>query len=142
MIRPTRDAATIRPGETLPGFSKTFGAADLVAYGAATWDWHRLHYDLDYAKAVKLPNVILDGQAYGALFARQAMDWGGPRAFISKLGFRMRAMTFAGDTLRAEGEVAEVRAGPGGAVVVLAQRLKLGDGRLAADCTTELRVSR
>jgi len=138
MIRPTRESAAVKPGDAVPGFSKTFGAADLVAYGAATWDWHRLHFDQDYAKSVKLPNVILDGQAYGALFARQAMHWAGPRAFIAKLGFRMRAMTFAGDTLTAEGEVKEVR----GAVVVLAQRLKLGDGRLAADCTTELRLPR
>lgn len=138
MIAPTRASAEIKPGDAVPGFSKTFGAADLVAYGAATWDWHRLHFDQEYARSVKLPNVILDGQAYGALFARQAMRWAGPRAFISKLGFRMRAMTFAGDTLSAEGEVTEVR----GAVVVLAQRLKLGDGRLAADCTTELRLPR
>jgi acyl dehydratase len=142
MIRPTREAAAVTPGEALPSFSKTFGPADLVAYGAATWDWHRLHFDQSYARSVKLPNVILDGQAYGALFARQAMDWAGPRAFVSKLGFRMRAMTFAGDSLTAEGEVKEVRPGAEGATVVLAQRLKLGDGRLAADCTTELRLPR
>jgi acyl dehydratase len=138
MIAPTREAAAIKLGDAAPGFSRTFGAADLVAYGAATWDWHRLHFDQEYAKSLKLPNVILDGQAYGALFARHAMRWAGPRAFISRLGFRMRAMTFAGDTLSAEGEVTEVR----GAVVTLAQRLKLGDGRLAADCTTELRLPR
>ena len=142
MIASTRDPESVKAGDAVPGFSKTFGAADLVAYGAATWDWHRLHFDQAYARSVKLPNVILDGQAYGALFARQARAWAGPRAFISKLGFRMRAMTFAGDTLAVEGEVKQVRATPEGAVVVLSQRLKLGDGRLAADCTTELRLPR
>ena len=141
MIRPTLEAGAIQAGDPLPKLEKTFGPADLVAYGAATWDWHRLHYDLGYARAAGLPNVVLDGQAYGALFARHALDWCGPRAFIAKLAFRMRAMTFAGDALRAEGEVAEVRRDSAGPVVVLAQRLMLGD-RLAADCVTELRVPR
>lgn len=138
-MRPTREAASISPSEPLPAWEKTFRAPDLVAYGAATWDWHRLHYDIDYARAAKLPNVVIDGQAYGALFARHALDWLGPRAFIRRLSFRIRSMAFAGDTLRAEGEVAEVRREPEGPVVKLTQRLKIGD-RLVAECTTEARL--
>ncbi len=29
--------------------------ADLVAYGGATWDWNRLHFDLDYARSLTCP---------------------------------------------------------------------------------------
>ena len=139
MIRPTREAASLKPGDAPPALEKTFLTSDLVAYGAATWDWHRLHYDLEYARSAKLPNVVLDGQAYGALFARHALDWLGPRAFVARLSFRMRGMTFAGDTLRAEGEVTEVRRGPDGAVVVLAQRLKVGD-RVVAESAIDVRL--
>ena len=73
-------------------------------YGAATWDWHRLHYDPGFADAMQLPGPVVDGQVYGAMFAKQALDWLGPKAFVRRLVFRMRSMAFAGDTLRLEGE--------------------------------------
>ncbi|MGB7542450.1 MAG: MaoC/PaaZ C-terminal domain-containing protein [Burkholderiales bacterium] len=126
-------------GEALPPLERVFTAVDLVAYGAATWDWHRLHYDLDYARSMKLPGVVVDGQAFGAVLARAALDWAGPRAFITRLSFRMKSMAFAGDTLRAEGEVTAVRALTGGHLIVLAQRLT-NTGRLAAEATTEIRL--
>lgn len=135
MIRPTRRVSGVVAGETLLPLRHTFTAVDLVAYGAATWDWHRVHYDLEYARRMQLPNVLVDGQAFGALFARAAMEWAGPRAFIAKLAFRMKSMAFAGDTLVAEGEVVEVHESS----VVLAQRL-LNAGRVAAEARTELRL--
>ena len=44
----------------------------LVAYGAATWDWYAIHYDLKFAKASKLTAPLVDGQMFGALLAQQA----------------------------------------------------------------------
>lgn len=140
MIRPTRSAATIAVGEALPALERRFTQVDLVAYSAATWDWHRLHYDLEYARGLKLPGTLVDGQALGALLARVALDWAGPRAFITRLSFKLKSMAFAGDTLRAEGEVTAVRALAGGHLVILAQRLT-NAGRLAAEASTEIRLA-
>ncbi len=139
MIAPTRDVSAIAVGDTLPAYARCFTQVDLVTYGAATWDWHRLHYDLDYARSKKLPGTLIDGQAFGAVFARVAQDWAGPRAFITRLSFKMKAMAFAGDTLSAAGEVTAIRAVDGAHIVTLAQRLMNGE-RLAADCTTEIRL--
>ena len=122
-------------GESLPPLEKRFTAVDLVAYGAATWDWHRLHYDADYARSRKLPGVIVDGQAFGALLARAALDWAGPRAFIAKMSLRMKSMAFAGDTLRAEGSVSEVKRDG----IILVQKLMNGE-HVAAEATTEIRL--
>lgn len=133
MIKPTRLTAVA--GETLPILEKKFTSVDLVAYGAATWDWHRLHYDADYARSRKLPGVIVDGQAFGALLARAALDWAGPRAFIAKMSLRMKSMAFAGDTLRTEGSVSEVRQDR----IILVQKLMNGE-RVAAEATTEIRL--
>ena len=136
MIRPSLRATTVRAGERLPALERTFSLVDLVAYGAATWDWNRMHYDVEHARSMKLPNPVIDGQAFGALFARAALDWAGPRAFIKRLSLKMKSMAFAGDTLRAEGEVTAVRDG----VAVLAQRLTSA-GRLVAEATTEIRLA-
>jgi acyl dehydratase len=135
MIKPTRTLREISAGEDLPVLEKRFTVVDLVAYGAATWDWHRLHYDVDYARSRKLPGVIVDGQAFGALLARAALDWAGPRAFITKMSLRMKSMAFAGDTLRAESAVSEVK----GNLVVLKQRL-MNQDQVAAEATTEVRL--
>ena len=135
MIKDTKSPSKVAVGESLPALEKRFTAVDLVAYGAATWDWHRLHYDADYARSRKLPGVIVDGQAFGALLARAALDWAGPRAFIAKMSLRMKSMAFAGDTLRAEGSVSEVRQDR----IILVQKLMNG-GRVAAEATTEIRL--
>ena len=123
----------MRAGDALPPFEKTFTAVDLFAYGAATWDWHRMHYDAEYARSKGFPGPVIDGQMYGAVFASVAMKWAGPRAFMRKMSLKMKAMAFAGDTLRAQGTVTEVN----GDVVVLQQRLLNGE-RVVAECTSSL----
>ena len=135
MIQPTRNSKEIRSGETLPALEKRFTEVDLVAYGASTWDWHRVHYDVEFARKLKLPGVLVDGQAFGALLARAALEWAGPKAFIASMSFRMKSMAFAGDTLRAEGAVTELS----GNVVVLSQRL-MNAGRVSAEATTRIRL--
>lgn len=139
MIAATRTFASLAPGGKLPAMTQHFAVADLVAYGAATWDWHRMHYDLEFARSRKFPNVMVDGQCYGAVMAKHALAWLGPRAFIQRLKFKMLAMTFAGDSLVAEGEVTELRPGAGHDLVVIAIRLRNG-GKLAAEGMIEVRL--
>lgn len=123
----------MKPGDKLPPLEKTFTAVDLFAYGAATWDWHRMHYDAELARSKGFAAPVIDGQMYGALFARLAMGWAGPRAFVTKMSLRMKSMAFAGDTLRAEGSVTFVN----DKSVVLEQRL-MRDARVIAECTSSL----
>ena len=135
MIRPTKTLQQISRGEKLPPLEKTFTLVDLVLYGGATWDWNRMHYDVEHAHRLKLPAPVIDGQEFGAFLARAALEWAGPRAFLKRLTMRMKAMAFAGDTLRVEGEVKETRDG----AVILIQHLTCGE-RLIAEATTELRL--
>lgn len=123
-------------GDTLPVLEKTFTTVDLFAYGAATWDWHRMHYDAELARSKGFSGPVIDGQMYGALFARVAMRWAGPRGFITGMSLRMKSIAFAGDTLRAEGAVTATEAG----VVVLSQRM-LNAGRVCAEATTRVRLN-
>ncbi|MSQ18843.1 MAG: hypothetical protein EXR39_04630 [Betaproteobacteria bacterium] len=139
MSAPTLSASTLKVGESLPMQERTFTTVDLVAYGAATWDWHRLHYDLDYARSVKLPNVVIDGQEYGAVFAKAIIDWAGSQAFIRRLALKYKSMAFAGDHLVAVGEVTGIRVNGDFDIVSVAQRLMNGD-RVVAEATAEVRL--
>ena len=125
----------MNPGDKLPPLTKRFSAVDLFGYGAATWDWHRMHWDAELARSRGLAAPIVDGQMYGAVFARAALAWSGPRGFISRMSFKMKAMAFAGDTLLVEGEVASIAEG----IAVLKQTLSK-DGKLVAEATTHVRL--
>ncbi len=130
----TLAAAALAVGQQMPPLERTLTVVSLAAYGGATWDWHRLHYDPEYTRARKLPGPIMDGQMSGALMAEALLDWLGPRAFIRRLGFRMKGMVFAGDTVRCEGEVTAITGEGAHDVVAVALRVTVGD-RLAADGT-------
>jgi acyl dehydratase len=98
----------ISVGDTVPPLERTIGLTDMVAYAGATWDWHKLHYDVAYTTEKKLPAPIVDGQVYGALLVEMLQDWLGPLSFVHELEFTFRNLVFAGETLRCTGEVTEV----------------------------------
>jgi len=123
----------------MPEFSRRLDAADLMAYGAATWDWHRLHYDRDYAARRGLPAPVADGQMLGALCAQMLLRWLGPGAFVTRLSYRMRSMVFAGDSLRLEGEVEDVSLRAGAPSVRVAQRGYV-ESRLVVEAELEARL--
>ncbi|MFN0089980.1 MAG: MaoC family dehydratase [Acidimicrobiales bacterium] len=132
-LNPTGPAA----GERLPDLVRTIELADMVAYGGATWDWHRLHYDQAYVAARGLAAPVVDGQMLGALLAEQALDWAGPRAFVRRLRFRLRSMVAAGETVRCEAVVAGLSGEDGLLVIRLDQRVLVGE-RLVADGGAEV----
>lgn len=122
-------------GEAIPGLERTITLTDMVAYAGATWDWHRLHYDQAYVSSLGLSKPVVDGQVLGALMAEQLLDALGPRAFITNLSFRLKAMVFAGDTVRVEATAGEAEDG----IATFAQRVLVGD-RVAAEGTARVRL--
>lgn len=141
MLRPSLEPQQIRIGQPLPEQTHTFTEVDLVAYGAATWDWHRLHYDKAHAQSMQLPGVLIDGQAFGAVFAREAMRWAGPTAFIQRMGLKMKSMAFAGDHLVARGHVTAIDERAGLWVVQIDQQLMCGE-RLVAQAISEIQLGK
>ena len=141
MLRPSLEPQQIRIGQPLPVQAHTFTEVDLVAYGAATWDWHRLHYDKAHAQSMQLPGVLIDGQAFGAVFAREAMRWAGPTAFIQRMGLKMKSMAFAGDHLVARGHVTAIDERAGLWVVQIDQQLMCGE-RLVAQAISEIQLGK
>ena len=95
----------VKVGDRLPPIQRIIRLANMVAYGAATWDFIRLHYDIEYAKAIGLNAPVVDGQMFGAYLSQLVLSWTGPRAFIRKLSFQNRGMVFPGDQISCYGVV-------------------------------------
>ena len=96
-------------GEPLPILEKKIRLTDMMAYGAATWDFARIHYDYAYARKQGLPSPIVDGQMLGAFLAQLVQDWAGPGGFLRSLDFQNRGMVFPGCVVKCGGHVADLR---------------------------------
>ena len=96
-------------GEELMPLRKEIDLPRMMAYGAATWDFIRVHYDADHARELGFPGPFVDGQMLGAFLAQQVQDWAGPGAFLRKLAFRNRVMVYPGDSLVCGGAVTALR---------------------------------
>ena len=142
MSPPGPGAIALEIGAPIPPLERVLTQMRLVAYGAATWDWHRLHYEREYAAARKIPGPIVDGQMFGALLAEALIDWLGPRAFIRRMSFRLRAMVFAGETVRCEGEVASILAEADCDVVRVTQRVRVGERIAVEPASAEIVLAR
>lgn len=92
-------------GDTLPSETIKCDLTSLVMYAGATWDFHRYHYDAAFVKTLNMPAPFVDGQMIGALLASRLMRWGGPNAFIRKLGYRQRTTVFVDETIVLGGKV-------------------------------------
>ena len=96
-------------GDQLTPLRKQVDLPHMMAYGAATWDFIRVHYDADYVRDLGFPGAFVDGQMLGAFLAQQVQDWAGPGCFLRKLAFRNRVMVYPGDSLVCGGVVTGLR---------------------------------
>ncbi len=97
----------VKIGDQVPLLTKHCTQTSMIAYAGATWDWHRLHYDLDYLKDKGLKAPVVDGQVFGAYVVQAIQDWLGESAFISELDFRYAGLVFAEEHVQVSGEVTE-----------------------------------
>lgn len=122
----------LEPGTSLPPLTMRLTTSVLVAYAGATWDWHRMHHDHQYAAQMGLAGPVVDGQIFGALLAEQCMTAFGPRAWMRSLRFRFRSMVYAGEEVTVVGEVVAVASTPEGTLVSVGHHVAAGD-RIAVE---------
>ena len=75
----------------------------MVAYAGATWDWHRLHYDPDFARPRRLTGPVVDGQVFGALLAERSRTGSARARSSASCRLPLPNLVFAGETVRCDG---------------------------------------
>jgi len=84
-------AEDLRPGDALPVVVRNAGRVQLFLYSAATWNPHRIHYDVDYARFEGHPDIIVHGPLQGAWLSQYVTDWAGPAGRLEQLRWQNRA---------------------------------------------------
>ncbi|MEO3388389.1 MaoC/PaaZ C-terminal domain-containing protein [Mesorhizobium sp. CAU 1741] len=140
MVSKTYESVT--EGEVLPLISYTVNLHSLVKYAAATWDFHRYHYDAEFAKSVGMPAPFADGQMFGALLARLVMSWAGRDAFMRRLQYRQNATVFADETIIVTGQVRRKSMDGGKPVIHVVMAVTKADGTsVIRDATAQVELA-
>ncbi len=78
----------------------------IMRWSAAIENWHRIHYDRDFAVGHDgLPDVLVNGSWKQHVLTQLMKDWAGREGWLWKIRFQFRDKDLAGDTLVATGSV-------------------------------------
>lgn len=81
----------------------------VMRWSAATENWHRIHYDLPFAREVDgLPNVLVNGSWKQQVICQLVKDFAGLEGWLWRIRFEFRDMDPVGNTVIGGGRVEEV----------------------------------
>ena len=104
-------------------------ATHLFRWSAAIENWHRIHYDLDFAvNHDRLPNILVQGSWKQSIIPSYLTDFCLPDGWFWKASFQHRAMLVPGDILIVWGKVTGKREQDGLGFVDLEIGMKNQDG--------------
>jgi hydroxyacyl-ACP dehydratase HTD2-like protein with hotdog domain len=112
-------ALSVAVGDVLTPFSRTPTRVTMFLFGVAYWTSHRLHYDVEAARAEGFDDVVVTSNLLSAYNVELLSRWTGDPQCVVELEERNVSPAVAGDPLTMTGRV-----------------LSLGDhhGRRAARC--------
>jgi len=95
----------VQEGMEVPTLRKDPTTQQLVKYAGASGDYYQIHYDLNFAKANGLPNVIIHGALKNAWLGQLVTDWIGEGGTLKRLSAQYRGMDVPGTPIFGRGIV-------------------------------------
>jgi acyl dehydratase len=120
-------------GTELPTLVRTPTRLTLFLFGVAYWTSHRIHYDLEWARAEGFTDVLVTANLISAYSAELASTWAGDPGCLRALRERNLSAAFAGEELTVRGSVVALEPGADGGLVRCALRVTKADGTIVVD---------
>jgi hydroxyacyl-ACP dehydratase HTD2-like protein with hotdog domain len=98
-------AHQVRVGDELPPISRTPTRLTLFMFGVAYWTTHRIHYDVEAARAEGFDDVLVTAQLLSAYHVELLCRWTGDPHCIIELEERNMSAALAAETLTITGRV-------------------------------------
>lgn len=116
-------------GEELPRLMKgPMTSLHLMRWSSAMENWHRIHYDQEFAREVdRLPDVLVNGSWKQQVMCQLVKDTVGPGGWLWRIRFEFRQMDPKGNTIIGGGRVVEVTEQDGLGYVLMDIHLKNQD---------------
>lgn len=102
-----RDYEQVSVGDALEPLVKgPLTIAHLMRWSAAMENWHKIHYDRQFAiEHDRLPGILVNGTLKQQFVMQMLREWAGHEGWVWKVGFQFRAMNMEGETLTVWGRV-------------------------------------
>jgi hydroxyacyl-ACP dehydratase HTD2-like protein with hotdog domain len=120
-------------GAELPTLVRTPTRLTLFLFGVAYWTSHRIHYDVDWARAEGFADVLVTANLISAYSAELATTWAGAPGCLRALRERNLNAAFAGEELTVGGRVAALEPGADGGLVRCALWVTKADRTVVVD---------
>lgn len=101
-------------GAQLPEQRRASDVLQSIQIAGATWNFHRIHWDDDYARSEQLPGAIVNSAQLMAWLEALIEDTYGPDVIWHRFTIRFRAPVLLGAEVVCGGVVTEAAASDGG----------------------------
>jgi hydroxyacyl-ACP dehydratase HTD2-like protein with hotdog domain len=98
----------ISVGDELPTATRTPTRLTLFLFGVAYWTAHRVHYDVELARAEGFDDVLVTANLLSGYLAALTTQWAGDPGCLRTLTERNLSPAVAGDELTIRGSVIEL----------------------------------
>lgn len=95
-------------GEVVGSMIEAPTSTSLFLFSAATWNPHRIHYDVEFARAEGHPDLVVPGPLIGAWMTRVVEDAAGGRWVVTELAFRNTRIMTVGSVITIDARVTSV----------------------------------
>jgi hypothetical protein len=92
-------------GDTLPELLVELTPTVIVATAIASRDYQDVHHDYHMARKRGVPDIFMNILSTNGFVGRFITDWAGPEAILKKVGIKLGAPNFAGDSMKLTGTV-------------------------------------
>jgi acyl dehydratase len=113
------DFEDVQIGDAFPVMEKgPLTTAHLMRWSAAIENWHKIHYDLPFAKDNdNLPGLLIHGSLKQQYIAQLLKDWAGTEGWVWKIRFQFRALNLCGEKLQLWAQVTDTIQAPNFGIV-------------------------
>jgi acyl dehydratase len=101
-------------GQELPALVKTCTPRQLVQWAAASGDFYEIHYDLDHARRLGHPGLLVHGALKHAFLGQLLHEWVAPAGRIVSFGCSYRGVDRPGQPITVRGVVVKAWRDDGG----------------------------
>lgn len=100
--------ADVAEGDELPPLEIPLTRSLIVATAIASRDYQDVHHDPDLAVERGSPDIFMNILSTNGFVGRFITDWAGPDAILKKVGIRLGAPNYPGDTMTMTGTVSAI----------------------------------
>lgn len=129
----------VNVGDELPALSIDITTKLITGAAIATRDYQDVHRDQDAARALGSPDIFMNILTSNGLVGRYVTDWTGAHGVLKKVGIRLGAPNYPGDTMVFSGEVTATDEGQQLVELKIVGSNSLGH-HVTADVTVQLPV--